>query len=66
MMHFVSSIPNSGPFHEFKEFNNELPYHCPTSSLRSDSNGVIQVPSGPGFGVDIDPDFIKKAVVVTA
>ncbi|HEV2487177.1 MAG TPA: mandelate racemase/muconate lactonizing enzyme family protein [Terracidiphilus sp.] len=66
MMHFVSSIPNSGPFHEFKEFNNELPYHCPTSSLRSDSNGVIQVPSGPGFGVDIDPDFIKKSVVVTA
>jgi L-alanine-DL-glutamate epimerase-like enolase superfamily enzyme len=66
MMHFVSSIPNSGPFHEFKEFNSELPYHCPTSSLRSDSNGVIQVPSGPGFGVDIDPYFLKKAVVVTA
>ena len=64
MMHFVSSIPNSGPYHEFKEFNNELPYHCATSSLRSDSNGVIQVPSGPGFGVDIDPDFIKQATVV--
>ncbi len=65
MMHFVSSIPNSGPYHEFKEFNNELPYHCATSSLRSDDNGVIQVPSGPGFGVEIDPDFIAKAVVVT-
>jgi L-alanine-DL-glutamate epimerase-like enolase superfamily enzyme len=66
MMHFVSSIPNSGPYHEFKEFNNELPYHCATSTLRSDDNGVIQVPSGPGFGVEIDPDFIAKAVVVTA
>jgi L-alanine-DL-glutamate epimerase-like enolase superfamily enzyme len=66
MMHFVSSIPNSGPYHEFKEFNNELPYHCATSSLRSDDNGVIQVPSGPGFGVEIDPDFLAKAVVVTA
>jgi L-alanine-DL-glutamate epimerase-like enolase superfamily enzyme len=66
MMHFVSAIPNSGPFHEFKEFNNDLPYHCPTSSLRSDANGVIQVPTGPGFGVDIDPDFIRKATVVTA
>ena len=32
MMHFVSSIPNSGPYHEFKEFNSELPYHCATSS----------------------------------
>jgi L-alanine-DL-glutamate epimerase-like enolase superfamily enzyme len=65
MMHFVSAIPNSGPYHEFKEFNNELPYHCETSTLRSDSNGVIQVPSGPGLGVEIDPDFLKKATVVT-
>ena len=64
MMHFVSAIPNSGPYHEFKEFNNDLPYHCPTSSLRSDANGVIQVPTGPGFGVDIDPDFISKATIV--
>ncbi len=66
MMHFVSSIPNSGPYHEFKEFNNELPYHCATSTLRSDDSGVIQVPSGPGFGMEIDPDFIAKATVVTA
>jgi L-alanine-DL-glutamate epimerase-like enolase superfamily enzyme len=66
MMHFVSSIPNSGPYHEFKEFNNELPYHCATSSLRSDSAGVIKVPSGPGFGVEIDPDFLKRCEVVKA
>ena len=66
MMHFVSAIANSGPYHEFKEFNSELPYHCETSSLRSDSEGAIQVPSGPGFGVEIDPDFVKKCVVVTA
>lgn len=64
MMHFVSSIPNSGPYHEFKEFNTELPYHCATSSLRSDDQGVIKVPSGPGFGVDIDPDFLKRCEVV--
>ena len=64
MMHFVSSIHNSGPYHEFKEFNSELPYHCATSSLRSDSEGVIKVPSGPGFGVEIDPDFLKRCEVV--
>jgi L-alanine-DL-glutamate epimerase-like enolase superfamily enzyme len=64
MMHFVTAIPNSGPYHEFKEFNNELPYHCATSTLRSDANGVIQLPSGPGFGVEIDPDFLKAATVV--
>lgn len=66
MMHFVSAIPNSGPYHEFKEFNNELPYHCATSSLRSDEHGVIRVPSGPGFGVEIDPDFVKRCEVVKA
>ncbi|GGA67873.1 mandelate racemase [Edaphobacter acidisoli] len=66
MMHFVTAIPNSGPYHEFKEFNNELPYHCATSTLRSDSNGVIRVPTGPGFGVDIDPDFLNQATVLKA
>jgi L-alanine-DL-glutamate epimerase-like enolase superfamily enzyme len=65
MMHFVSAIPNSGPYHEFKEFNNVLPYHCATSSLRSDANGVIKVPTGPGFGVDIDPSFLSKCTVIT-
>ena len=65
MMHFVSAIPNSGPYHEFKEFNNVLPYHCATSTLRSDANGVIKVPTGPGFGVDIDPAFLAKCTAVS-
>jgi L-alanine-DL-glutamate epimerase-like enolase superfamily enzyme len=60
MMHFVSAIPNSGPFHEFKEFNNDLPYTCSTSTLRSDTNGVITVPTGPGLGIEIDPAYIAK------
>jgi L-alanine-DL-glutamate epimerase-like enolase superfamily enzyme len=33
MMHFISAIPNSGPYDEFKEFNNDLPWHCSTSTL---------------------------------
>ncbi len=66
MMHFVSAIPNSGPYHEFKEFNSKLPYHCATSSLRADASGVIKVPTGPGFGVDIDPDFVKRCAVIKA
>jgi L-alanine-DL-glutamate epimerase-like enolase superfamily enzyme len=64
MMHFVSAIPNAGPYHEFKEFNNDLPYECATSSLRSDSEGVIKVPTGPGLGVTIDPAYLAKHVVV--
>lgn len=63
MLHFVSAIPNAGPFHEFKGFNEEIPLECPTSSLDS-INGVVTVPSGPGIGVVIDPDFIHKHNVV--
>lgn len=59
MMHFVSCIPNAGPYHEFKGFNNEIPYQCDTSKLTS-NEGVVEVPKGPGLGINIDPDFIKK------
>ena len=63
MMHFVSAIPNAGPFHEFKGFNNEIPLTCDTSDLKS-NNGVVTVPAGPGLGINIDPDFIKKHMIV--
>ena len=64
MMHFVSAIPNAGPYHEFKGFNNEIPLECKTSSLESE-DGVVTVPSGPGLGLEIDPDFIDKHKVLT-
>jgi L-alanine-DL-glutamate epimerase-like enolase superfamily enzyme len=60
MMHFVSAIPNAGPYHEFKEFNDDLPFTCATSTLRSDDNGVVKVPTGPGLGIEIDPAYVKK------
>ena len=59
MMYFVSAIPNAGPFHEFKGFNNELPFECKTSNLDSDS-GTVTVPSGPGLGITIDPLYVSK------
>jgi hypothetical protein len=27
---------------------------------------VVRVPSGPGFGYTLDPDFVRKAVPVKA
>ena len=63
MMHFVSAVPNAGPYHEFKGFNNEIPIHCPTSDLESHS-GTVKVPTGPGLGLTIDPDYIKRHQVV--
>ena len=64
MMHFVSAVPNAGPYHEFKGFNNELPLDCPTSDLQS-HGGTVKVPTGPGLGVIIDPDYIAKHQVVS-
>jgi len=63
MMHFVSALPNALPHHEFKGFNTNVVYECKTSPLQSE-NGKVKVPTGPGLGVDLDPDFVKKYEVV--
>ena len=63
MLHFVSTLTNPGPFHEFKGFNTEIPFECKTSDL-STNNGIVTVPSGPGSGVDIDPEYIAKHQLV--
>lgn len=63
MMHFVSTLKMPGPFHEFKGFNTQIPFDCPTSDLSS-ANGVVKVPSGPGSGINIDPDFIARHKLV--
>lgn len=62
MMHFISAIPNPGQHIEFKGYS-DLPIECKTSSLKVEK-GMIKVPTGPGVGVVIDPDYIKKCVVI--
>lgn len=64
LVHFASFTPNIGPFMEFKG-NTDLPVYCETSEVKS-VGGVVRCPTGPGFGVTIDPDYIAKATVVTA
>lgn len=61
--HFASCMPNPTAFHEFKG-NADIPVSSATSSLRCE-NGTIRVPSGPGFGITIDPEFVRKARKVT-
>ncbi len=60
---FVSAVPNAGPHHEFKGLKTGVRFECKTSSLQV-VDGKIKVPTGPGFGVDIDPGWIKKHQVV--
>jgi len=61
---FASWTPNIGPYQEFKG-NATIPVACATSSLKCE-NGQVRCPTGPGFGVTIDPEFVKKAQPVRA
>ncbi|NSW95708.1 MAG: mandelate racemase/muconate lactonizing enzyme family protein, partial [Bacteroidales bacterium] len=61
----VSAVPNAGAHHEFKGLDTNVQFECPTSDLKI-VHGKIKVPAGPGMGVIIDPDFIKKHIPVKA
>jgi L-alanine-DL-glutamate epimerase-like enolase superfamily enzyme len=63
--HLVSVLPNAGAHHEFKGLKTEVPFECKTSPLKV-VGGKIKVPTGPGLGVDIDPEFVTKHRPVTA
>jgi L-alanine-DL-glutamate epimerase-like enolase superfamily enzyme len=65
MMHFVSALPNACPHHEFKGLRTNVQFECRTSPLAV-ADGKVKVPTGPGLGVDIDTDYIKKHQPVRA
>ncbi|HEU0138468.1 MAG TPA: mandelate racemase/muconate lactonizing enzyme family protein [Bryobacteraceae bacterium] len=62
-IHFVSAVPNAGAHHEFKGLRTNVRFECKTSPLKV-AGGKMKVPTGPGFGVDFDPDWVKKHQVV--
>jgi len=63
-LHFMSYIPNPDTHMEFKGFSN-IPIECDTSPLICEE-GKIRVPSGPGFGITIDPDYVQKSEIIQA
>jgi len=65
MVHFVSALPNATPHHEFKGLRTSVPFECRSSPLQV-VDGRIKVPTGPGFGVDVDPAWVAMHRVVTA
>ncbi|MBD3274806.1 MAG: mandelate racemase/muconate lactonizing enzyme family protein [Candidatus Marinimicrobia bacterium] len=65
VLHFASYIPNSGPYQEYKGKTENFDFECPTSDLTV-RDSKIRVPAGPGFGVTIDPEFIRNGTILTA
>jgi L-alanine-DL-glutamate epimerase-like enolase superfamily enzyme len=63
VVHFASFTPNVGPFMEFKG-NASVPVSSATSSLRA-AAGQVRCPAGVGWGITIDPDFVRQATPVT-
>ena len=61
-LHFMACIPNALEYQEYKGPSG-LPITCATSSLVP-KEGVVRVPSGPGFGYTLDPEFVRQAVPV--
>ncbi len=61
---FVSAVPNAGEHHEFKGLRTHVQFECKTSPLQV-ADGKIKVPTGPGFRVDIDPDWVNKHKLVS-
>jgi L-alanine-DL-glutamate epimerase-like enolase superfamily enzyme len=65
ILQFASCTPNATPFMEYPW---RTPQKAPTW-YRPDFrivNGAIPVPRTPGMGLEVDPDFLAKAVVVAA
>jgi L-alanine-DL-glutamate epimerase-like enolase superfamily enzyme len=61
---FVSCVPNAGEHHEFKGLRTHVRFECKTSPLKV-VDGKIKVPTGPGFGVDFDPEWVGRHQPVT-
>jgi L-alanine-DL-glutamate epimerase-like enolase superfamily enzyme len=65
ILQFAASTPNIGPYMEYvwRAEPKQESWYSPNFAIR---NGVIPVPTGPGLGLEFDPEFLKKAAVVKA
>ena len=62
MLHFASITGNLGEFQEFRaKPPGDETYYTPKLRVK---NGKINVPDGVGFGIEFDPDYLKKGKVI--
>lgn len=63
ILQFAATTPNIGPFMEYvsRKPPKKESWYSPNFDVK---NGVLPVPSGPGMGLEFDPDFVKSATVV--
>ena len=65
ILQFAATTPNIGPYMEYvwRAPQKKASWFSPNFEIR---NGVIPVPTGPGLGLEFDPDYLKKATLIKA
>lgn len=63
ILQFAATTPNIGPWMEYVSRKAPKPesWYSPNFDIK---DGVIPVPTGPGMGLEFDPDFLKNATAV--
>ena len=63
ILQFAATTPNIGALMEYvsRGAAKKESWYTPNFEIK---NGVIPVPTGPGLGVEFDPDFVKKLSLV--
>ncbi|MGO9262627.1 MAG: mandelate racemase/muconate lactonizing enzyme family protein [Bryobacteraceae bacterium] len=63
ILQFAATTPNIGPYMEYVWRNppKKESWYSPNFEI---GNGVLLVPTGPGMGLEFDPDFVKNATVI--
>lgn len=63
-LHMMGAIPNAGPYVEFS-IEDEVDYYPWQKNLFSEPliarDGKVQIPEGPGWGVEINKDWLEKS-----
>lgn len=59
-LHMMGAIPNAGPYVEFSIESNSWVQGLFSPSLEV-RDGKVQIPSGPGWGVEVGPDWLAQA-----
>jgi L-alanine-DL-glutamate epimerase-like enolase superfamily enzyme len=64
ILHFAAAMANFGPAVEWpwRTRPKPQPWYTPVLDI---TDGTIPLPSGPGFGLEYDPSWLKKAAQIT-
>jgi L-alanine-DL-glutamate epimerase-like enolase superfamily enzyme len=60
-MHFVASIPNAAPYLEFVDHDRYAGVFGVMASTVKFQDGYYLLPEGPGLGVEVVPEAVRKA-----